>query len=422
MKPNINELLDKVFSLSKHGIKLGLENMHNAIKKMELDLSGLRIIHIAGTNGKGSTASMLYTLIREHNKNEVTALYTSPHLIKFNERIIVNDKQISDDEIVNISELIFTKCKEIPLTFFEFTTLLAFQYFINKGVRLLVLETGLGGRLDATNVVNPELAIITSIGLDHTEYLGDNLEKIAKEKAGIFKKDQTAIISKTSCNTKLKELAQKAGVRKVYEIGENIKLSLNSDNSFNIDIDGLSYFRELRTSLLGKHQASNATLAVTAFLQLGFMYSETSIKNALIKTNWNGRLEKINIHNKELYIDVSHNVEGIKKTEEFFMENYNKQPLYTACGFMKDKNYIEMIDILVNISKKVFLVPTNIRGRELGIADYKKIDFGRQNKNILICKDFKDAVQNLLKEDGVLLFTGSIYNYEHIQKQLQEFK
>jgi dihydrofolate synthase/folylpolyglutamate synthase len=420
MQISINELKDRIFSLSKYGIKMGLENMLSALKALDLDLTRIRFVHIAGTNGKGSTAATLDSLIRHHSPGLTTGLYTSPHLIKFNERIVVNGKQISDDEILNIAEMLFRKCEKIDLTFFEFTTLMALCHFINNDVKIAVMETGLGGRLDATNIINPEVAVITSIGYDHMEYLGENLKDIAMEKAGIFKKGSTVVMAKTPSNDVLKEQTHKVGVKETYEFGKDFNYSVNSDNSFAFSIKDKIIYKNINKSLLGEHQYLNSALALTAFSLLGLKGTDLTITQALKDVVWPGRLEPLTIKGRKAYLDVSHNVEGMEKTIQFLKVEHKDEPIYTACGFMKDKDYKKMIVLLSDISQKVFLIPTTVPGRELGENEYKNLFLDRQMKNILICNDFDDAISKITKENGVLLLTGSIYNYEHIRNAIQE--
>ena len=420
MKPPINELMDRIFSLSKFGIKMGLENMASALKVLDLDFTKIRFVHIAGTNGKGSTAAALDSLIRHHSQGMTVGLYTSPHLIRFNERIVVNGKQISDDEMLNIADLLFRKCKDISLTFFEFTTLMALCHFINNNINIAVMETGLGGRLDATNIINPEVAVITSIGYDHMEHLGENLKDIAMEKAGIFKKGSTAVIARTDNNDILKQQAAKAGIKNTYEFGIDFNYTVNNDNSFNFLIKGEVIYENIKKDLLGEHQYLNSSLALMAFSLLGLKGISDTITDALKKVVWPGRLEPLTINGRKAYIDVSHNVEGMERTIEFLKTTHKNEPIYTACGFMKDKDYKKMIDLLSSISKKVFLIPTTVPCRELGKIEYKNLFLDRQTENILICNDFDDAINKITKENGVLLFTGSIYNYEHLRKAIQE--
>ena len=407
-------LLNKIYSLNERGIKLGLDNMHNTMRNMDVDLKGIKIVHIAGTNGKGSTAAMLHNLIQTQLPEKNIGLYTSPHLVNYNERILVNNDYISDKERDKIADLIFSKTQLAPLTFFEFTTLMAFIHFKNRQVEYAVIETGLGGRLDATNVVNPVVAIITSIGLDHMEYLGNDLEKIAIEKAGIFKKGSKAVISKTDCSELLKNEALKIGLNPIYVMGHNFDYEINEDGSFNLIEDGKIKYKNLKKSLSGDHQYKNAACAVMALNLMGIQGNDKTISQGLESVSWKGRLEELRVDGKTVLFDVSHNEQGMQTTSNFIKTKFKGQKVYTACGFMKDKNYKKMIDIIADFSENIFLIPTQVEGRELKEKDYEEILIKYPNK-AKICKDYKDCFDKIIKKEGVIIFTGSIYNYEHFR-------
>lgn len=407
-------LLDKIYSLNEMGIKLGLDNMLKAMKANSVDLKDVRMVHIAGTNGKGSTAATLHSLLMEHCPNMKIGLYTSPHLVDYNERILVNNNKISDKDIILLSEVIFSRTKEVPITFFEFTTLLAFMYFVQERADFAVVETGLGGRLDATNIITPEVAIITSIGLDHMEYLGNDLESVANEKAGIFKKGSKAVISRTNCSSLLKDQALKMGLNPVYTMGQDFDYHQNGDGSFDLIKDNQILYKSLNKKLNGDHQYKNASCAVLAMDLLGIKGTSISISKALNDVSWNGRLEEIKLNDTTVILDVSHNEEGMRATASFIKRKYRDKKIYTACGFMNDKDYNSMIDIIASFSEKIFLIPTNVKGRELTGVDYGQALSKHQGKAVL-CSNYEDAFERATNNDGIILFTGSIYNYEHIK-------
>jgi dihydrofolate synthase / folylpolyglutamate synthase len=415
-----SDVMSRIFSLSKMGIKLGLDNMNQAMGTLNIDLGGIRFIHVAGTNGKGSTSAMLQKLICDHNRDSKTGLYTSPHLLKYNERIMVNDQFITDDKVTEYALTIFEKCSHIPLTFFEFTTLLCFLHFVAEKVGFAVVETGLGGRLDATNVINPEICIITSVAMDHTEYLGSTLESIAMEKAGIFKKNSSAVISDTSCQELLRKEAVQRGIKSVFVLGTEFEYRINQDKSFDVLMNNARIYRGLKKSLYGDHQYKNAACAVAAFNVLGIKGTEQTIRRSLETVQWRGRLEKMNIAGKTVYLDVSHNPEGIYSTVRFLLEYHKNDAIHIACGFMKDKDYASMIKMLHGAADDMFLIPTSVEGRQTLEKDYRDV-LGKEWDNVHICKDYRDAVTKIMKKEGVILFTGSIFNFEHISKLLEEY-
>lgn len=416
---NLKNVLEKIYKLNENSIKLGLDNIFHAVSLLNLEdkLDKITFIHIAGTNGKGSTASMLNTLLCKLTDKKI-GLYTSPHLLIFNERIKINGINICDNEIIKIAEKIFKTCSNIKLTFFEFTTLICFLYFIENKVDIAVIETGLGGRLDATNIIKSKISIITSIAYDHSEYLGDTLEKIAFEKAGIIKENNILILANTSQNKAIKNIAAKKCIKKIYELTNNLNYKINENKTFDLFVENKIVFKNTLLNLKGAHQYSNASLALTA---LNILFPEIkNINDVLENVTWPARLEVLNIKSKltKLYLDVSHNAEGVSATVSYFQKNYPKDKIIVACGFMKDKDYKTMVETYLNISAKILLFPTKIRGRELNFSDYSNTFL--DNNNIFIYKSIEEAINNLLNSDGIGLISGSIYNVERVHKILKD--
>lgn len=403
------------------GIKLGLDNMEQALKVLGLNIDKIRFIHVAGTNGKGSTCAMLQKLILSSKKDSKVGLYTSPHLINFNERIRINDALITDSEMTQYATLIFEKCRDIPLTFFEFTTLMSFMHFIKNKVEFAVIETGMGGRMDATNIINPEICIITSVAMDHMEYLGNDINIIAMEKAGILKKGSITIISDTEAKETLLKEALKKNVKEILLMNRDFSFSVNEDKTFNLHIERPFKFNyyDLKKSLRGDHQYKNAACAILACRLLGINISEKDINTALKTTLWMGRLQKFIITDKTIYLDVSHNVEGINSTIKFLLEYHKNEVIQIACGFMKDKDYGTMINSLYQVSEKLFLIPTKVEERQIQKQDYESV-IKSDWKNVFICNDYKDAFNRIMKEKGIIIFTGSIFNFEEIYKLIEE--
>jgi dihydrofolate synthase / folylpolyglutamate synthase len=412
------KLINKIYSLNKKGIKLGLKNMQDCLKALDLDINKIKFIQIAGTNGKGSTASFLYNLLlKNKKKTERIGLYTSPHLLKYNERIKVNNRLITNHQIEKYSKIIFNKCKKISFTFFEFTTLLCFMHFVNKNVKIAILETGLGGKFDATNVVKSIISIITSISFDHTKFLGRTLKKITTEKAGIFKKDQIAIISDTKKNNLLKQIAKNKKVKKIEELGKDFNFVINKNGTFNFK-DKTNNLKNIRKTILGDYQYKNASLAIKAFLEIN--KNTKNIKKAIKNTKWKARLERKKYKNRILYIDVSHNPEGVKETIKFLKKHYKKQSINIITGFLKDKDFKSIIKILTKKVNKIFIFPTKKIHKERGTT---KKDFEievKKYKNVYVIKNINSVFEKIEKENAVSLFVGSIYNYEHIIKILKE--
>ena len=294
----MQETLDYLYGLERFGIKLGLEVVTELLELLGNPQDQLKSIHIAGTNGKGSTANFIYSVLKEAGYK--VGLYTSPHLIKFNERIKINDVEISDNELVELTELIKKKKKNLQPTFFEFTTALAFLYFAQQKCDYVVIETGMGGRLDATNVLNPLVSVITNVSLDHTKYLGEDKLQIAGEKAAIIKENGIVVTGEKDGN--VLELFLKVCLEK------NAELVILKEEEINKS--------DLKITMLGKHQLRNAALAKKAIELSQIKITPNAMEQWLMKAKWPGRLQMV--CDKPLVIlDGAHNVVGMEKLKEF---------------------------------------------------------------------------------------------------------
>ena len=253
MISNIKLVLDELFSLQRLGIKVGLEQTEKFLYKIGNPHKQIKCIHIAGTNGKGSTCAILNKILIEHGL--IVGLYTSPHLVRFNERIQINGEQISDSAISEFMDENSAHIKKLKTTFFETTTAMAFDYFTKKSVDIAIIETGLGGRLDSTNVISPLICGISSISFDHMEILGNNIEKISKEKAGIIK-DNTPIVTFEQSEPIIRIIKETAEIRNApLTIIKNKDVDIIKINNHG------SLFRykkqKLKLPIIEKHQDSN---------------------------------------------------------------------------------------------------------------------------------------------------------------------
>ncbi|MEW6653793.1 MAG: Mur ligase family protein, partial [Bacteroidota bacterium] len=251
--------LEKLFSLRQFGIKLGLENILNLLNQIGSPHKKLKCFHVAGSNGKGSTSSFIASILMEHGYS--VGLYTSPHFVRFNERIKINGKEIADDVIVDFVTKLENFIDKSNPTFFEITTALAFKYFEEQKVDYAVIETGLGGRLDATNVIEPVASIITSISLEHTAYLGDTIEQIAFEKAGIIKMGKPVFVGRVPPQA-MDVIEKKASEKGSLFFAFPKFTFLTSDTA--ITQTPFGKFSIYETPLKGNHQLINASLAVKA--------------------------------------------------------------------------------------------------------------------------------------------------------------
>jgi len=318
----LKQLLEELYALQRLGIKVGLGHTRKLLEVCGNPQNNFEAIHIAGTNGKGSTAAMIASILREAGYR--IGLYTSPHLIRFNERIRVNGFPITDENIVQFLSLYKTAMDKIEATFFEATTAMAFDYFKKEKVDIAVVETGLGGRLDSTNVLNPDITVITSISADHTEILGDNLEAIALEKGGIIKNDVPLILSSQSKEVKnvLLEIAIIKNSVITYCDKKNIKNIKVRETGTSFNWNKIDY----NTCLIGEHQARNAVLAIEASKTFNDTIKFDKILLGLINVKWPARIQKMH-RTLPIYYDVAHNAHGIQVTLETISEMYSKKPI-----------------------------------------------------------------------------------------------
>lgn len=393
-------------------IDLGLDRVELLLKR--LNNPHLKIpptIHIAGTNGKGSTLAFLRAIFVESGLR--VHAYTSPHLVNFNERIILANQEISDDffnEVLLETKVASEIAPQIPVTFFEGITVAAFLAFSKIDADVLLLEVGMGGRLDATNVLKEVLcSVITPIALDHQDFLGDDLTKIAFEKAGIIKENCPVIIGRQDAEV-LSVLINQANKLNA-KINQNYKISVNKDSWFFNDLE-LPF-----PSLIGAHQIENAALAIAAVMQTGFKITPEIIKAAIVKTNWSARLQKITegrflekvTKNSELYLDGSHNLQGAATVLEF-LEKQKDKKIIVIFSMLKDKDCEGFLKIIAGkIDKLIAMeIPREPKSRSAG--EIKDIATKLLIRNAKGVKGFDDAFDEISGEkDALILICGSLY-------------
>jgi len=329
------DALEWLYATQLHGIKLGLHNAHRLIEALEIDAARPKFLHVAGTNGKGSVCAMMEAICRAQGLK--TGLFTSPHLIRFEERIRINSQFMPKEEIASA----FTHMRELVKswehhpTFFELTTALALAWFQREKTDVVVLETGLGGRLDATNVVTPAVSVITAIGLDHQAWLGDSLAQIAVEKAGIIKANVPV-----ACLAQSAE-AQTVITERARELSAELKIV---ETPWNTSPVGLH----------GSHQALNAALAVESLHGAGIAVSEAAIEEGLKNVQWPGRFQVIG----NFVLDGAHNPSAAQRLAETWRELFAEQKTTIIFGALGDKDVEGMIAALAPIAERFLLVPT----------------------------------------------------------------
>lgn len=407
------EATSYLFLKHAKGMKLGLENVKQFLNRISHPEHCFPSIHIAGTNGKGSTAAILESILREAGLK--TGLYTSPHLIDMRERMQIRGRWISREKVIHYIERLKPDIEATNVTFFEILTAMAFLYFNENNIDIAILETGLGGRLDATNVVQPLLSMITEIGLDHTHILGKTLKSITYEKASIFKRDIPCLIgvNNKKVNAFLKGFAEdKTPLTFCQEAVrmQNIRLT-NQGSHFNTKTDRFSY-KNLFLSLLGDHQVKNCRLALLAINELnrqGWQIPENAVREGLKKVEWPARLELLSTQ-PQLLLDSAHNPIGVRSLIQALKKLFDYDRLILLFGVLKDKDYKKMITPLVPLANKIILTkPLSDRALEPEQLSHLNLFKG---KSVHVISDIQKAWEmaiNLAAPDDLVCGTGSMF-------------
>ena len=408
------QTLDYLYGLEKFGMIFGLTQEERILKAIGSPHKETQAIHIGGTNGKGSTAAMMSSVLQREGYR--VGLYTSPHLIRFTERIKVNGKEIEEEDVAALTGWMKNAIEAAgitpPFTFFDFTTAMALHYFKEKLVDLAILEVGLGGRLDSTNVVDPLISIITNIAKDHEEYLGKSILKIAREKAGIIKKGRPLITAATQPSVLgLFSKACREMGSPYFRVGKQFRYLQAEDGSF--DYEGLN--RKLwgiHLSLKGFHQVINATTALGAMEVLedsGYRVSTEAMIDGLREVDWPGRLEMISSSPKVI-LDGAHNPAGALVLKEFLEKEHQYEHLILLIGIMRDKDIQSMLHLLAPLADHIILTrPHTDRATPPSLL---KRALGQNGNKAEIAEDLKEAIEkglSLTKKEDLLCITGSLY-------------
>lgn len=416
---NYKEAIDYIHSTEKFGSVLGLDTIGYLMGLLGNPQDELKVIHVAGTNGKGSVCTMLAEILKKSGYK--TGLYTSPYLERFNERIKIDGRDIRNEEIAKYTKIVKEKAVQMTEdgkphpTEFEFITAMAFLYYRDMKCDVVVLEVGMGGRLDATNIVKkPELEIITSIGFDHVEYLGNTLSEIAYEKAGIIKPDTTVVSypSDEEALDTIRKVCDERNARFILADEKDIVL-LKTD----IDGSSLEYLKEnpaglrkFRLSLIGKHQSKNVLTvlnAVDELIKTGYSITVENIKKALANVVFTGRFEVLR-RNPLIIIDGGHNIDGIKSFAENIKLCFGDEKINLFYGMLRDKDYMNSIEILTSLAKRIHtLTPDSPRALT---SDELRMIIKEKHEEIPIdsLSDYSQVIDRI-KKDEVNAFVGSLY-------------
>jgi dihydrofolate synthase/folylpolyglutamate synthase len=403
--------LKSMYGLRRFGIKLGLSTIRKILTGLGNPQNSCACIHVAGTNGKGSVASSLASVLTRAGYK--TGLYTSPHLVDFNERIQVNNRPISNTNVLAAYRAIRkVHSGDREPTFFEFATVMAFFEFARQKVDWAIIETGMGGRLDATNIIRPRISIITNISLEHRDYLGDTLEQISGEKAGIIKNGTPVItgIRQKKALAVVEKTARKKSAP-LYRLGKDFKVRRNASGTF-------SYYgiettwHHLKTGLLGRHQVDNAALVLAACellknreLQLPL----EDIQTGLIQNHWPGRLEMVS-DKPRIILDGAHNFIAARNLARFLSTNFAGQNITMIIGILDDKPYKAMLKCLLPTANRLILT----RARINRAMEPQKLEAIAKDilPAVTIIPDVKQALASAIKTakpKDVICVAGSLY-------------
>lgn len=417
---NYEEAINYIKKVGNFGSNYGLERTERLLEILGNPHKKLNVIHIAGTNGKGSTTAIITSILIEEGFN--VGMYTSPFLEEFEERIQINRQNIKKSDLANYMDYVKDAVDKVieegysHPTEFEIITCLMFKYFYDKKVDYAVIEVGLGGRLDSTNVVNPLLSVITSISLDHTNILGSTLKEIAREKGGIIKENTPLILypQKEEAFKELKAIAKEKSA-KIYKVEENDAqlLEIVKDNEFyqKIKINGEFDTYNANLKLLGEHQILNCAVAVKTVEVLSKIqgFELKNIEKGIENAKWIGRLEVLN-KNPLVVIDGAHNIQGITMLKENVTKYFNYKNIILLIGILADKQVEDMIKVITPMSNHIIALTPHSNRAELGVKLKEEIQ--KFNKNVESFESYEDAFKKALsisKEDDLILVTGSLY-------------
>ena len=420
---NLDQTLNYIHGLYRKGVKPGLHRELQLLEMLGNPHKKLKFVHIAGTNGKGSTASMTASILKKAGYK--AGLFTSPFIYRFNERIQLDGSQIPDEKVIELTAYVkqFADTMEDQPTEFEFVTAMAMEYYAREKADIVVLEVGMGGKIDATNVIGvPEVAVITNIGLDHTEVLGDTVEKIAENKAGIFKEGGHAVVYRGT-----------PGVEEVYEnICKERNVSLKKADFDSIvlrshSLEGQVFDcgsrKDLTLPLLGHHQLHNAAVVLSiadTLIELGYNITEANIREGLRDVSWPGRFDIVG-HDPLFIIDGGHNPQCIQALVENIKDYLTGRRVIVLTGVLADKDYGEMFRPVMELVEQ-FVCITPLSPRKLDAAELA-IHLRNAGATATACETIPEGVKkavDLAGKDGVVLSFGSLYTIGDLKNALDE--
>ena len=421
---NYKEAVDWLYSFEKFGIKLGLERITYICEKLGNPQNSYKIIHIGGTNGKGSVCKYLESVLFESGYS--VGVYTSPHIQRFSERFVVNKKEISESDVVLLVEKIkpiiddMIKNKNNP-TFFEIATAMAFEYFKQKKVDFAIVEVGLGGRFDATNIVDPLVSIITNVSLEHQDRLGKTIEEISFEKAGIIKKNIPVFTAaKDDALDVIKKVAKEKNAS-ITIVGNNYKKIKGGIDWQEFQIVGSLKTYNVKTSIGGSFQGENIALSIATVEQLqmnGVYVTDKAIIEGIGKTVNPGRMELFSFE-PLILLDGAHNIAGITALKKTLKEDFVYDKLILVIGILSDKNIKEMLEIITPIAEVVIVTKSQNSRAE----DPKKLKEIINGKEVFVKDRISDAIdyaKEIASKKDIICITGSLFTVGEARDYLQK--
>jgi dihydrofolate synthase/folylpolyglutamate synthase len=411
------EITDYLYSLRNRGAKLGLERVEALVQALGNPQESYRSILVGGTSGKGSTVAIISSILKEAGFK--VGAFTSPHLSSLTERITINGEDIPQKELIKIINKIKDAIDQIKdkegfehPTFFEVMAAAAFVYFREQKVDFAVLEVGLGGRLDATRLASPEVSVITNISLEHTRILGDTVAKIAKEKAGIIRRNGILVTAAREDAFHTLEDACRERDARIMRIGDDVRpereYSGIDGQAFKVTLPGRAY-EGLEMPLLGRHQLENAACALGAIHALGADVPEKAVRDGLRSVVWPGRMEVMQ-KNPLVLLDCAKDTEAMQRLRQA-IEDMAYDRLFLVLSISSDKDLRGMVDAIAPIADRVFIAAHKVMGRAAGPEKIAK-EVNRHQKDHETITDVREATQkaiSLAKEKDMVLVTGSLF-------------
>jgi len=419
--PDYVSFLEELSSIKfSEKIRLGLERIEELLHRCGDPHERLKSIVVAGTNGKGSVTAMLSNILKTEGYKVGT--YISPHLCNIRERIMINGQWIEEEAFLEVGKMILEEAKQMydSPSFYEILTAMAFLYFSKRNIDIAVLEIGLGGRLDAVNVVHPIQSIITTIDLDHENYLGNTIQSIAREKAGIIKEGTVVILGEEKEEAvKVIEDISLENRAPLYRKGRDFDFNVKKfslEESIMDFRDNKTYLQDVKLGLKGEYQFLNTSVALEASLllnDLGIKLSEKSIRDGIKSARWRGRFETFELEDKVVILDCAHNPHGIRALVSSLEKLFKGKKICFVFGVMRDKNYIEMLRELSKIASRLILTTIKENDRALPVdvllEATKEIMKGENIPIRGIESPLTALREGISSSEDVVCFCGSLY-------------